>query len=96
MFVCVHACVGVYVCVCVIARAGLLACSRHHSACAEYSRVSQKVNDMLHNFSCKESTRILIIPGNLSPSGYQCRRLEENLGSNKFEGTWDLGTVVVL
>jgi hypothetical protein len=56
-------------CVCVIARAGLLAGSRHHSACAKYARVGQKVNDMLHNFSCKESTRILIIPGNLSPSG---------------------------
>ena len=59
-----RACVRERVFVCEIARAGLLACSRHRSACAKYARVGQKVTDMLHNFSRKESTRILIISGN--------------------------------
>jgi len=94
----VRACVRerVSVCVCVIARKGLLACSRHHSAFANYTRVGQKLNGMLQNFSCIESTRILIIPGTLPPSGYQCRRLEESLGGNKVADIRGLETVVAL
>ena len=85
------------VCVCVCDRTSGLAGFQQTPQCmCENTRVGQKINDMLHNFSCIESTRILIIPGNLSPSGYQCRRLEESLGGNKIADTRGFETVVAL
>ena len=74
-----------------MAQARLLACRRHHRACDKYARVGEKVNNMLHNFLREESTLVLFIPGNLSPSGYQCRRLEENFGGNKYGRSSRLG-----